>query len=288
MANGTPWSANNSTNIQAGINQNSKTYENFSYFVGGIDVTQQNLDSFTPYIQGVSRIYIHQSPKFMNTMYPDETKQFKTYIESGYTRVSGISDIDVEFVDFEGGFAGQKFSNVSLARDTTESITISVYEMTGSPMRSYLQTWITGTRDTRSGIAHYHGAIAAGSAEYGEKNHTAEFVYAALDPTARAEKAEYVCLFAHCFPRRVPRDHLNYESGNRDRVQMELEFAATLYESPAINNIGKAYLTASQIDYNYLNFSPGAPNKSYNTYAYGSSANNSGFNSTIGFQVNTL
>lgn len=241
--------------IQTGAKTNTKTFQDFSYFLGGIDVTDQNLDKFTPYIQGVSRIFLHKPPHFMNVIYPSNTRQFKTLIEAGYTRVDGIGDIDVEFVDFEGGFAGQRFSNVSLARDSTENIMITVYELTGSPLREYIDTWVTGTRDPRSGIAHYHGAIKSGSVRYGEINHTAEMIYLNLDPTGL--ELEYSAMFAHMFPTRVEKSHLNYETGNRGNVLYEMEFRTHKYESPAINDIGRWYLEASQVEYNYLEFKPG-------------------------------
>lgn len=83
----------------------------------------------------------------MNKLDSQMTKAFKTYLETGYKAVSGIADIDVDFTTFEGGFAGQNFQTVQLARDNTESVTISVYELAGSPIREYLDTWVTGVRD---------------------------------------------------------------------------------------------------------------------------------------------
>ena len=241
--------------IQSGIKQNTKNYQNFSYFLGGIDVTQQNLEQFTPYIQGVSRIFLYQPPIFMEKQYPTETKNFRSLIETGYTRIDGISDISVDFVDFEGGFNGDKFSNVSQARDDTDTLTISLYEQTGSPIREYIDTWVTGTRDIRSGIAHYHGALSLNTVNYGEKYHTAEFIYMTLDPTA--QEIEYACMFAHAFPTKVPKSHLNYEKGNRDNVTIDLEFRVKKYESPAINTVAQYYLDASNVEYNYLAFTPG-------------------------------
>lgn len=242
--------------IQSGIKQNTKNYSDFSYFLGGIDVTQQNLDQFTPYIQGVSRIFLYQPPIFMQKQYPTETKNFRSYIETGYTSIQGIGDINVEFVDFEGGFNADKFSNVSTARDDTDTLTIQVYEQSGSPIREYLDTWVTGTRDIRSGIAHYHGALVdkANVVKYGEKYHTAEFIYMTLDPTG--QEIEYACMFAHCFPTKVPKSHLNYEKGERGNVTMDLEFRTKKYESPAINEVAQYYLAASQVEYNYLSFTP--------------------------------
>jgi len=259
--------------IQTGAKTNSKSFKDFSYFLGGVDVTDQNLDKFTPYIQGVSRIFVHKLPVFMDIMFHDKSTAFKTFIEAGYTRIDGIGDISVEFVDFEGGFAGQKFSNVSLARDDTDTVTISCYELTGSPLREYLDTWVTGVRDLRSGIAHYHGAIKQG-VTYGEINHTAEFIYTTMDPTGL--ELEYSCMLAHCFPTKVSKSHLNYEKGNRDNVLMDLEFRTTKYESPAINDVGKWYLDASQVEYNYLNFSPNITKDQVatNAIAYGNGSGN--------------
>ena len=240
---------------QSNIISNTKNYEQFSYFLGGIDVTRQNLDQFTPYIQGVSRIFMHNVPTYMDKTYPQQTKNFKSLIETGYTRIDGIQDISVDFVEFEGGFNGDKFSNVSQAKDDTDTLTIAVYEQTGSPVREYLDTWVTGTRDIRTGVAHYHGALVKKGIKYGELYHTAEFMYITMDPTA--QEIEYACLFAHCFPTKVPKSHLNYEKGQRENVPVDIEFKTKKYESPQINLVGKWYLDKSRIEYNYLTFDPG-------------------------------
>lgn len=240
--------------IQTNCKVNTKRYNKFSYFLGGIDVTDQNLELFVPYIQGVSRLFLYKPPIFMEKAYPEETTQFREYIETGYTRVDGISDISVDFVDFEGGFNGDKFSNVSQTHDDTDTLTVSLYEQSGSPVRNYVETWVSGVRDMRSGIAHYHGALAMNAVKYGERYHTAEFVYINLDPTAI--ELEYSCLFANCFPSKVPKGHLNYEKGNRDNVLMDLDFKTKKYESPAINMVGQNFLASSKIEYNYLHFTP--------------------------------
>ena len=239
------------------IRNNTKDFTKFSYFLGGIDVTHQNLDQFTPYIRGVSRIFMHKPPQFMLVMYPEETRNFKTYVETGYTSIDGINDITVDYVDFEGGFAGQRFRNVSLSRDEMDTFTIQLYELSGSPVREYLDLWISGVRDPRSGIAHYHGAIESTTnhVPYSEMNHTSEFIYVNLDPTARF--CEYVCMLAHCFPSKVPKNHLNYSTGERGNAQVDLEFNCTKYESPKINDVGRWYINNSKVNYNYLDFDPG-------------------------------
>lgn len=259
--------------IQSNIKNNPKNYNSFSYFLGGIDVTQQNLDGFNPYIQGTSRIFMYTCPYFMEWGFPAQTESFKSIIETGYTRIDGIGDISVDFVDFEGGFAAQKFSNVSLSRDDTDTITITVYEQTGSPVREFLDTWVTGVRDPRSGVAHYHGMLLqhgevypqatvenANKARvpkvpYGEKYHTAEFIYYTLTPDM--QDIEYACMLAHAFPTKVPKNHLNFEKGVRDNVPMDIEFRVTKYESSYINQIAEWHRQIDNIKYSYLDFDPG-------------------------------
>ena len=243
--------------IQTGAKKfNKPDTDRFCYWLNGVDVTDQNLDQFDPYIQGVSRIFLYKPAPFMQKMYGDETKRFKHLIETGYTSINGIQDTQVETVEFEGGFGGQKFRNVSLASNDTDTISITVYEQTGSPLREYLDAWVTGMRDLYSNIAHYHGALDDPTAPYtySEKNHTAEFLYVTLDATGK--NIEYAALLAHAFPLVVPKSHLNYETRNRANVPMEMQFAVQLYESPAINALANYMIAQSQIDYNYLNFTP--------------------------------
>ena len=242
--------------IQTNLVKNTKSYNNFGYFVHGIDVTQQNLDQFNPYLKGRSRIFLYTAPTFMEKMFPTETKNFKSYIETGYTKIDGIQDLTSDFVEFEGGFNGQKFSNISSVKDETDTLTISLYEQHGSPVREFIETWMTGVRDPRSGIAHYHGAYDkySSTVKYGEKYHTAEFIYYVLDPTAR--EIEYACMFAHAMPTKVPKDHYNYEKGDNGEVLLDLEFRVTKYESTHINSIAQWYMKKDNLQFSYLDFDP--------------------------------
>lgn len=258
--------------IQTGLKTNTKDYNKFSYFLGGIDVTQQNLAGFDPYLQGTARVFLYTPPMFMASGFPDQTRVFKSIIETGYTRIDGINDLSVDFVEFEGGFNGQKFSNVNKTTDDTDTFTISVYEQSGSPIREFLDTWVTGTFDPRSGVPHYHGMMlkhgqtfpnvmvtnAAGvsvpALPYGEKYHTAEFIYYTLTPNM--QDLEYGCMLAHCFPTKVPKGHLNYESGSRENVPIDIELRTTKYESSYINEICEWYRSIDLIKFSYLDFNP--------------------------------
>lgn len=237
------------------LRKNRKNFNNFAYFQSGIDVTQQNLDQMTPYVPGIAKLYMHRTPLFMEKAFNTITKNFKSYIETGFKSVSGIGDLSADFIDIEGGWANQRFSNISMVKDDTDEITIELYEQTGSPVREFIETWMTGVRDPRSGVAHYHGALdGSDPVKYSEKNHTCEFIYMDLDPTARF--IEYACMFAHCFPTKVSKSHLNYSSGQRGEVLMDCSFRVTKYEGRYINDIAAWYLAQDKLSYNYLDFNP--------------------------------
>lgn len=254
--------------IQSGVDSdmskymvtNDGDYSKFSYFLTGVDVTSQNLDQMNPFIRGYARLFMYKKPYFMEKAFPELTNRFKSYIETGFRSVNGIGDIQVDFTTFEGGYTGQKFETVQIATDQTDTITIGLYEMSGSPCTEFLTTWITGVRDPRTGIAHYHGNVmgplddATDKIAYGEKNHTAEFVYFVTDPTGKF--IEYACLLAHCFPEKVDRDQYNYDTNSHDATEIEVVLHCTKYESRYINDIAAYYLAIDTLKWSYLDFDP--------------------------------
>ena len=42
-------------------------------------------------------------------------------------------------------------------KDETNEITVKILEFAGSPMREYIEMWLTGVSDPNSGFTHYHG-----------------------------------------------------------------------------------------------------------------------------------
>ena len=117
------------------MKRNTKDYNDLSYFISGIDVTQQNLDQLTPYIPGVSRLFMHRTPLFMEVGFPNLTRNFKSYIETGYKSISGIDSLQADFTPIDGGFAAQSFENISKVTDGSNTITVELWEQTGSPVR---------------------------------------------------------------------------------------------------------------------------------------------------------
>jgi hypothetical protein len=59
-------------------------------------------------------------------------------------------------------------------------------------------------------------------------------------------------------PKSVKLDHFNYDSGNHNIVQVDLEFTCVKYESPQINLMAAKLLNRYQVMRSFTSFQPGS------------------------------
>jgi len=257
--------------IQSGI----KHHENddlmkYALFMGGLNVTHDVLVNYDPLKTGYGRIFMIRKPVFLDNTIPNKLKKFKHILEYGNTAISGINDVTVNFNQLTGGYVGKTFEIPSYASDDTNQFTVNCYEFSGSPIREVIHTWINGTTDLLTGLAHYNGDQIAKL----QSNQTAEFIYVATDNTG--EQVEYACLFANCFPKNIKNDHWNYQSGEHNLVEYNIEFTCTKYESMQINKVAKSLIDRYKLLSNSLNFYSGV-----------NSGDNTTLGSGIGYDIKT-
>jgi len=244
--------------LQSNIKSNTKDMTTYSLFLGGTNVTASAIGQYDPLKTGYARIFFTRMPKFMETIMPTQSKNFKHLLEYGFIGIDGIQNTTLDFEQITGGYAGKQFDVATVAKDETNSITMKLYEFAGSPVREYTDMWISGISDPYTGIGHYHGAMDIDSTiKYAQANHIAEAFYIQTDPTGRSEGIEYACLLANMIPKTVKKDHFNYEAGTHGLVQTDIEFTAVKYESPQINEIAKKLLDKYKILRDYINFNSG-------------------------------
>lgn len=244
--------------VQTGIKEHDRDMTQHSLFMGGLDVTSKSLEIYDPLKVGYARLFMVKMPVFMKAVFPEKTKNFKHMLEYGFVGIDGIQNTSLEFEELAGGYTGKSYEVATVAKDETKSITIKLYEFAGSPVREYLDAWISGISDPHTGIGHYHGAMDLKSpVKYNQANHTAEAIYVTTDSTGRSDGIEYACLLTNMMPKTVKKDHYNYESGSHPTVQVDIEFTCTKYESVQINEIAKRLLDKYKILSNYLDFNSG-------------------------------
>ena len=242
------------------LQSNIKKYDsnfilNYSLFLGGLNATQKSLAQYDPLKTGYNRIFFIKMPVFMDKLMPDETKRIRHILEYGFTEISGINGTSLDSDQVTGGYAGRSFDVPTVAKDDTNEITITTYEFAGSPVREYMDMWISGISDPYTGYGHYHGVMDTDpTIKYSQQNHVAEAIYVATDPTGRSDGIEYACLLSNMVPKAVKKDQFNYSSGQHGLVTVDTAFSAVKYESPQINAIAKKLIDKFQVMTDYLDF----------------------------------
>ena len=242
--------------IQSGAHQyNNENLTKYSLMMGGLNVTHDVLAQYDPLITGYGRLFMVRKPEVLTRLIGKQFKKFKHILEYGNTGVQGLNDVTVDFEQISGGYAGRSFEIPKVAKDDQNTFTVTVFELSGSPIREVLHTWINVVTDIQSGFAHYGGLIASGDLDYSQANHTAEFIYVVTDRTGM--RVEYACMYANCFPGGYKNSQFNYQQGEHNYVETEIEFHCTKYESVDVNLKAKKLLQNYQVLVNSIEFNSG-------------------------------
>lgn len=238
-----------------GIKTSSSTdsLTKYALFLGGTNVTRDVLTQYDPLTTGYYRLFCVRGPVFIEETIPNKWKKFKHILEYGNTAVQGLSDVNVNFNQIQGGYTGKSFEVVSYASDDTNAFSVTVYEFSGSPIREVVHSWINGASDLLTGLTHFNGANS--NLERIQANQTAEFIFLNTDKTG--QKVEYACMFANCFPKGINVDAFNGQSGQHNLVETQIDFTCTKYESIQINKIAAELNKRYRILGNSLNFNSG-------------------------------
>lgn len=247
--------------LQSNIKQNTKDMTKYSLYMGGLNAKNKALAQYSPLKTGYGRIFLVRMPTFMNKMFPTKTKNFKHMIEYGFTALDGLQNLTLEFEQTTGGYAGRQMDVATVAKDETNEITLRAYEFAGSPLREFIQLWISGISDPLSGLTHYHGALEKHGLAASPENHTMEAIYVATDSTGRSDGIEYAALLTNMMPKNAKVDHFNYEAGTHNLVSTDIPFSVVPYQSAQINSIAKALMTKYTVLRNHLDFQSGFTTK---------------------------
>lgn len=260
---------------------------NYSMFVGGVNATHHALRNYSPLLNGYGRLFMVRPPRAILKMFAGHDAylfskdslfiQFKHMLEYMNRSVSGFAEKQLETAGtaIQGGFAGRLFNTPTVTKETTNEITIGLYELVGAPVLTVIDGWMNAIGDENSGLATYGGWISGGrdhlgierrlyqlpgesseGIQFNEANHTAEFVYVMHDRSgAQVERA---VMLADCFPKGINQGEvLNMQAGGvHDNVTYDLTFNCVVYRSPIITAIANDLLKQYRIVSNSLNFNP--------------------------------
>lgn len=262
-------------------------FTKYSYFVGGVNATSHALQNYSPQMNNFGRLFmIRPAPAMLKmfggsaaNLYSKDNSfiQFKHMCEYMCRSVTGFQDKTLENAGtpIQGGFANRSFNVPTTARETTNTINLSLYEFTGSPVYEVIDGWMNAIGDENSGLATYGGWISGGKGSdnkekrlyrregeeedgipFNEANHTCEFIYVQHDRSgAQVERA---VLLADMYPMGLPQQNIldAQEGGAHDIVTYSIPFNCVVYRSNIITSIANDLLKQYRIVSNSLNFNP--------------------------------
>jgi hypothetical protein len=261
----------------------------YSLFVGGVNATHHALRNYSPMLNGFGRLFMVRPPKAILKMFAGSDSnlynrenlfvQFKHMLEYMNRSVTGFQEKKLVNAStaIQGGFAGRQFNVPTVTQETTQEITIGMYEMVGAPIMTVIDGWMNAIGDENSGLATYGGWISGGKDANGiekrlykrngendteavyafnEANHTAEFIYVMHDRSgAQVERA---VLLADCYPTGIQQNMVldMAVGGTHDNVVYDVGFNCVVFRSPIITAIANDLLKQYRIVSNSLNFNP--------------------------------
>jgi hypothetical protein len=259
----------------------------YSMFVGGTNATHHALRNYSPLLNGFGRLFMVRPPKAILKMFAGSDAnlyskdslfiQFKHMLEYMNRSVTGFQEKKLENAStpIQGGFAGRSFNTPTVTKETTQTFTVGLYEMTGAPVFTVIDGWMNAIGDENSGLATYGGWISGGKDATGiekrlfrrsteseegiafnEANHTAEFIYVMHDRSG--SQVERAVMLADCYPEGIAQGTLldMAQGGTHDNVTYDITFNCVLYRSPIITAIANDLLKQYRIVSNSLNFNP--------------------------------
>lgn len=273
------------TSQTGGRQFDAPNFTKYSLFVGGVNATHHALSNYSPMLNGFGRLFMVRTPIAISKMFAGGDDlynkdslftQFKHMLEYMNRSVTGFGDKTLEAAGtpIQGGFAGRQFNTPTVTRETTQSITIGLYELVGAPVYTVIDGWMNAIGDENSGLATYGGYISGGKDANGierrlyttdgktdgipfnEANHTAEFIYVMHDRSgAQVERA---VLLADAYPTGIAQAPLldMPAGGIHDNVNYDVTFNCVVYRSPIITAIANDLLKQYRIVSNSLNFNP--------------------------------
>lgn len=200
--------------------------------------TQNGLQSADPMVMAarepfrVGRFLVKwvKAPPFFPEM---AVKMLRWIFEDTVMEVSGVPENSISNIDIQNGVVHTTTSYPGIYQESGNSVTLKVREFAGSPVRKFLDYWISGVSDRKTGVAHMYGAKMRAILP----NMAGSILYVLLGPTCRPEDIEFACMWHEVMPYQEKTSHMNSgsigEAGSG--VDMDVEFKGQYDRGPEID-----------------------------------------------------
>ena len=212
---------------------------NTNFYNGADDLVSLNFDPVLP----SSRAFIYwiQLPSWFEK--DPDLKHYKALCEKNFRGLSGITDLELQSVTQNVGFANHEVNYVAANQRGNTNFTISHKEYMGSPMRKLYYKWTNYIMDHRTNRSLYSEVF---DVEYGARNHTGQLLYMTVQPNFADKKRntiEFAILWTNVYPTLTPLSIYNYEMGSQDSPTLDIPFNGVPEISPEVEAYAHKILT---------------------------------------------
>ena len=186
-----------------------------------------NLHQFNMYETGYSFLVVCQIPKFMEMLASTDEKiqtivdNFVHILEYEFKGLDGIEDLTTDTLDIADGISTLNLIS-KVNEQSASTVTMRFYEKSGSAITKFLETYLTGIKDSRTQIKNYHGLIRDGKLEAGYEHEIFTLLYFVTDNNATQIEKAYLLLSAQ--PNKAETSIYNSEKGTIENKELSLEF----------------------------------------------------------------
>lgn len=276
--------------LQTGIREYTGDLSQYTGMLGGLTPDIHTLRSFSPLTSNRVIVFMHRGPYFLmhylggKNAYSSKSPfaQFKKIIEYYNTGIEvSAGDQSLNIASLQGGFAGRSIPIPTTQNvGGTQSLTITVPELSGRIMTNVNNMWINGISDEITSLTTYHGLVAGSVDENGVSRRlftplantdqsdivlepspaweVAEFVVVALDRSGARPEAAIMGLGA--LPTtKIGNEIFNSNPSNQSNIiSLRLTFQCQFIQSAYVNDLAARYVSQFAVFGNSLNINPGA------------------------------
>ena len=211
---------------------------NTNFYNGADDLVNLNFDPILP----SSRAFIWwvQLPSWFEK--DPDLKNYKAICEKNFRGLSGISDIELQSVTQNVGFANHDVNYASGMQRGNTNFTISHKEYMGSPMRKMYYKWTNYIMDNRTNRSLYSEVF---DVDYGARNHTGQLLYMTVRPNFADKKrktVEFAMLWTNVYPTMTPLSIYNFELGDQNSPTLDIPFNGVPEISPEVEEYAQKIL----------------------------------------------
>lgn len=204
-----------------------------NFFTGSLNTGK---NSFDPYVSGFAFIVWLKVPTWL-----PQGDEFKQFSQKNFKAFQGLTNIELGTEGAKQGFTANETHYTKDIGNKSNEFTLKYQEHSGSPMGKSYNSWVSGIRDPKTGIATYPKEAGL---EYHSDNHTGTLLYIVTRPDAdnfEGKNIEFAALWTHVQPKRINLEHYNFEAGSHDMFELEQAFSGYMNFGQEVDKFANSY-----------------------------------------------